>query len=468
MISRQKLLRIVYASRAANGDAAALAPDIAAFAQAFNAGAGITGLLVAANSWFIQLLDGPTPEVRALYERIGRDRRHADVTTLLERPVSRPAFESWSMGLVLRTEEPADTEARIAALRTRLAADPAVRSADFFRLIVAPRVSSAAAAPSRMQNVWQVAIGAPGGLWGSALLQHVASKEIARVGRTTLRSPLAGQHAALIEYVDGTATNGEPLRLMSLSAAGLGQGAISPLLERMTLLVLMPSASEVAGLPDYAYRLFSQAAVRNAAPMVLLVSPLGRRELAKTAEAVSSRIEAEVHVAQAKLSDAQAVWRCIQEALAAVQSRVEALPLGYASPVTDMTPLDSFEPALPVERWLRGLLEIERCECAAILSTDAAGLLAGATSDGQASDAFAAELDWLRAKQRLLEQLGQADEAELFTVSTTTSLQVFHRVPDRPHLVLAVSVARQTTTVAAVWSQLRPIVQQVAFEAQSG
>ncbi len=59
---------------------------------------GVTGMLLHRSGNFIQAVEGSTPAIDALLERIGRDPRHAGVITILRRPIRQREFGDWSMG----------------------------------------------------------------------------------------------------------------------------------------------------------------------------------------------------------------------------------------------------------------------------------------------------------------------------------------------------------------------------------
>lgn len=59
---------------------------------------GISGLLLHKNDQFIQVLEGEESLVKALYDRIRNDRRHKNVTSILEGSLPEREFSDWSMG----------------------------------------------------------------------------------------------------------------------------------------------------------------------------------------------------------------------------------------------------------------------------------------------------------------------------------------------------------------------------------
>ena len=63
-----------------------------------NAGAGVTGLLIAGGRRFLQALEGDADAVEATFRRIGRDPRHFAVVTLRRETIAARAFPDWTMG----------------------------------------------------------------------------------------------------------------------------------------------------------------------------------------------------------------------------------------------------------------------------------------------------------------------------------------------------------------------------------
>ncbi|SMB98945.1 BLUF domain protein [Hymenobacter roseosalivarius DSM 11622] len=68
--------------------------------RAHNEAHGITGVLCYSERQFVQLLEGTPEHVHALYERIQRDPRHAQVTTLYDEASGQRFFANWQMGFV--------------------------------------------------------------------------------------------------------------------------------------------------------------------------------------------------------------------------------------------------------------------------------------------------------------------------------------------------------------------------------
>jgi hypothetical protein len=65
-----------------------------------NKAAGINGLLLLSGNRFLQVLEGPSDAVNALFGRIIRDRRHREVQLLTYEPMGDAYFDDWNMYLV--------------------------------------------------------------------------------------------------------------------------------------------------------------------------------------------------------------------------------------------------------------------------------------------------------------------------------------------------------------------------------
>lgn len=65
-----------------------------------NAAEGITGVLFYSAGHFVQLLEGDTAAIHALFEKIATDPRHENVKLLYLRDARERAFCDWSMALL--------------------------------------------------------------------------------------------------------------------------------------------------------------------------------------------------------------------------------------------------------------------------------------------------------------------------------------------------------------------------------
>lgn len=91
---------LIYQSQASE----AFSPDqlrrLATSSSEANAGAGITGVLLFDGRRFLQVLEGPEPEVQALFLRLLADPRHREVQTVLHTEAAQRSFSGWSMRLL--------------------------------------------------------------------------------------------------------------------------------------------------------------------------------------------------------------------------------------------------------------------------------------------------------------------------------------------------------------------------------
>jgi len=92
-------LQIVYQSVAAPGLGADELVEIIRRSQLRNQREGISGALLTHGRHFLQLIEGPEPAVRALYERIVRDPRHTQIELLHEGWLPEAVFPFWAMAL---------------------------------------------------------------------------------------------------------------------------------------------------------------------------------------------------------------------------------------------------------------------------------------------------------------------------------------------------------------------------------
>jgi len=63
-----------------------------------NSAADISGMLLYKDGSFFQSLEGKRSAILALYEKIGRDKRHNNVTKIVLEKIEERTFSNWSMG----------------------------------------------------------------------------------------------------------------------------------------------------------------------------------------------------------------------------------------------------------------------------------------------------------------------------------------------------------------------------------
>lgn len=91
---------LIYQSSANEAFTAEQLRRLASRSSEANASAGITGVLLFDGRRFLQVLEGPEPEVQALFQRLLADPRHRDVQTVLHTGATQRSFSGWSMRLL--------------------------------------------------------------------------------------------------------------------------------------------------------------------------------------------------------------------------------------------------------------------------------------------------------------------------------------------------------------------------------
>ena len=94
------LVRLMYASRAAESVRPETLSAILKKSTQNNPGVGVTGVLCFSGSIFLQVLEGGRSQVSKLYNRIAQDARHTDVVLLSYEEIDERSFAGWSMGQV--------------------------------------------------------------------------------------------------------------------------------------------------------------------------------------------------------------------------------------------------------------------------------------------------------------------------------------------------------------------------------
>ncbi|MEN9771006.1 MAG: hypothetical protein RLZZ180_2636 [Pseudomonadota bacterium] len=94
------LVRLIYASRAADPQSGEATEAILARSRSHNPACGITGILCHGGGVFLQALEGGRAPINELYGHILRDPRHKDVVLLNYQEISERSFGGWTMGHV--------------------------------------------------------------------------------------------------------------------------------------------------------------------------------------------------------------------------------------------------------------------------------------------------------------------------------------------------------------------------------
>lgn len=99
------LVRLLYASKVSPNFGPMDMRDILESSRRNNVEDGITGLLIMADGFFFQALEGDRKSVNATYARILKDSRHSMSVILNNQEIDKRQFAGWSMGYVLSTEK---------------------------------------------------------------------------------------------------------------------------------------------------------------------------------------------------------------------------------------------------------------------------------------------------------------------------------------------------------------------------
>lgn len=91
------MFSLVYISSAVTPFSFAELADLLATSHQNNAPLGITGMLLYKDGNVMQALEGEESVVRKLYTKIGMDRRHRGLITLVQGQIAERQFSEWSM-----------------------------------------------------------------------------------------------------------------------------------------------------------------------------------------------------------------------------------------------------------------------------------------------------------------------------------------------------------------------------------
>lgn len=94
------LVRLMYASRAADARRPEVLNAILKHATNHNPSVGVTGVLCFSGEIFLQVLEGGRAQVSKLYNRIAADPRHTDVELIAFEEIGERSFAGWAMGQV--------------------------------------------------------------------------------------------------------------------------------------------------------------------------------------------------------------------------------------------------------------------------------------------------------------------------------------------------------------------------------
>jgi len=90
--------RLIYLSTAFRQPHQALLDTILDDARSYNSSVGVTGLLIAHGSKFLQVLEGEASQVEDVMKRVCASQKHGGIITLIDSEVSGRLFPEWTMG----------------------------------------------------------------------------------------------------------------------------------------------------------------------------------------------------------------------------------------------------------------------------------------------------------------------------------------------------------------------------------
>ena len=98
MAPSEHLISLVYLSAATVWFSNQDLTDLLAKARENNSKLGVSGMLLFKEGNFLQVLEGESSTVIALFKKISKDPRHRKVVALSQAPIHQKDFPDWSMG----------------------------------------------------------------------------------------------------------------------------------------------------------------------------------------------------------------------------------------------------------------------------------------------------------------------------------------------------------------------------------
>jgi len=97
-----------------------LVRDIAIEASQTNRTLGVSGILMAVGSSFLQVLEGQKDVVETLLDKIGRDSRHKDIRVIYQGALPDRIFGQWSMGCVQTNHNTAPSDSFLPTVQAQI------------------------------------------------------------------------------------------------------------------------------------------------------------------------------------------------------------------------------------------------------------------------------------------------------------------------------------------------------------
>lgn len=130
------MIQVLYTSRATRPLSRAEMARLVAKASQHNRHVGITGMLIAYNGSYMQLIEGPTLSVEPLLERIRADGRHTNVVIHRHGDVAERRCPRWAMASAAVSEEEWQRALGILAVRTPVVSLDLIRSVGTAQAII--------------------------------------------------------------------------------------------------------------------------------------------------------------------------------------------------------------------------------------------------------------------------------------------------------------------------------------------
>ena len=92
------MYRIIYLSSAIDSVDEAELKNLLIKSRANNSDNDITGILLHIDGDFIQVLEGNKEQVKTLYDKIAKDKRHKGIINVVKGEIDKRQFDDWSMG----------------------------------------------------------------------------------------------------------------------------------------------------------------------------------------------------------------------------------------------------------------------------------------------------------------------------------------------------------------------------------
>ncbi len=94
------MYHLIYKSKPLESNNQDLLLSIFEASQKKNKELNITGLLLATDKHFIQLLEGDKSEINQLYHNIAKDARHTELEIISFQPIEKRSFPEWTMKII--------------------------------------------------------------------------------------------------------------------------------------------------------------------------------------------------------------------------------------------------------------------------------------------------------------------------------------------------------------------------------